>query len=395
MKVVIIHSRYQSGSTSGENRVVEDEESLLRQAGHDVHVWMPSVPESGSIGRVRTGAAAVWSASAKSTVEQLVQRHHPDVVHCHNLFPALSPSVLRAADGVPIVVTLHNYRLLCLPGTFLREGRICESCLGHAPWRGIVHRCYHDSMAASGAIATSVSVHRAARTFSRPDMYLAVSTFVRDKHVEAGFSPERIKVKPNFAWPTARREGAGEYFLFLGRLTAEKGLDSLFAAFDRLQGVPLVVVGDGPDASRLKSVAPSGVEFRGALDPSELAGIFRGARALVFPSIWYEGAPRVIIEAYAAGVPVLASRIGGVPELIAEERSGLLVEPGDTEAWSSAIERLLDDAESLRLGEGAWSLWNEGFRPEHGLENLESAYRDVVGDERVTGTTRTGFGRER
>jgi glycosyltransferase involved in cell wall biosynthesis len=196
---------------------------------------------------------------------------------------------------------------------------------------------------------------------------------VKNKHIEAGMSAGRIRIKTNFSWPTRRRDGAGEYFLYLGRLSSEKGVGTLLDAW-RPALERLVVVGDGPEANDLRRRAPSGIEFRGPVNAAEVAGLLRGARALVVPSKWYEGAPRSVLEAYASGVPVVANRIGGLPEVVEHERSGLLISPNDTAAWAQAIERLLDDSESERLGDGAYRLWQKRYTPEQGLKDLEAAY---------------------
>ena len=377
MRVLVIHSRYLSGSISGENRVVEDEVSLLRSAGHEVHTWTPSITEAG-LGLVRRAFDAVWSRRAAEEIRSLLHAYRPEVVHCHNLFPALSPAVLRAVDETPLVLTLHNYRLLCLPATFLRDGRVCESCLGRAPWRGVVHGCYRDSVPASAAIATSLIVHRGADTFSRPNLYLAVSDFVRDKHIAGGFDPDRIRVKPNFTWPAPKREGPGEYFLFLGRLSTEKGLSTVIDAFRGRRDSRLVVVGDGPEREQLRARTHPGVEFRGAVDAADVPEIVSRARALLVPSTCYEGAPRSLLEAYASGVPVIASRIGGLPELVEDGKTGLLVAPGESPEWAEAIARLADDDQAIRMGREAHRLWKRRFGPDEGLRNLEEAYRAVT-----------------
>jgi hypothetical protein len=151
LRILILHSRYLSGDASGENRVVEDEYRLLKEGGHDVLLWQPSPTDVRGLGLLRTSASAIWSRSAAQQVVNLVREHRSDVVHIHNLIPALSPAVIRgvAAEGIPVVVTLHNYRYMCLPATFLRDDRICEDCLGHVPWRGVYHRCYRGSALAS------------------------------------------------------------------------------------------------------------------------------------------------------------------------------------------------------------------------------------------------------
>jgi len=387
VRILILHSTYLSGAASGENRVVEDESGLLRASGHDVRVWAPTPDVSGALDRFRVGASAVWSTKAARTVESMVRRHGIEIVHAHNLFPTLSPAVLRSAAsaGAAVVVTLHNFRLMCLSAELLRDGRVCEVCVGRMPWRGVVHRCYRRSALGSGALASSLALHRTLRTFDAVSRFLAVSPFVRRKHVEAGLPAERIGVKPNFAWPVERRSGAGEFFLFLGRLAPEKGVDTLLRAWavdpPRL---PLVVVGDGPIGPALRRDVPPGVEFKGQVPPQEVPSILARARALLVPSRWYEAAPRSIIEAYAAGVPVIASDIGALPEIVDDGVTGRLVRLDDAEAWARALGGFGDET-SERLGAGAFDAWRERYSPERGLAELESAYLDAVAAHRAAG----------
>jgi glycosyltransferase involved in cell wall biosynthesis len=385
VRVLVLHSRYLSGTSSGENRVVEDEVELLRSAGHEVHLWAPSAEDAAGASRPRLAVRAVWSRSAVRRVARLAAELRPDVVHVHNLYPMLSPAVLRTA-AAPVVVTLHNYRLLCLPATFLRDDRACEDCLGKLPWRGVVHRCYRGSAAGSAALAASLGLHRRAGTFRHVSAFLAVSEFVRDKHVEAGMDADRIRVKPNFVAPMPRREGPGGDFLYLGRLSPEKGLDRLVGQWREVPG-RLVVVGDGPDRARLEAAAPDTVEFRGAVPPEQVGAYLARARALVLPSICYEGAPRTVVEAYAAGVPVIANRNGALPSVVADGVTGLLVDPARPGGWRDALGQLGDDAASVRLGEGAFAAWHSRYSPEQGLADLEAAYTAVMAGPGPRGRT--------
>lgn len=376
MKSLVLHCRYLTGNVSGENRVVEDEVELLRRNGHEVVPWTPSFDLER---RKLAGAVdAVWSRSAVSRVRAVLARERPDVMHVHNLFPVLSPSVLRAAHEheVPVAMTVQNFRLLCLPATLLRDGRICEDCVGKVPWRGVLHGCYRDSRAASAVLALSLSLHRRAGTFDEVTMYAPASRFVRDKLVEAGFDAGAMRVRPNFAWPSGVRDGPGEYFLYLGRLAVEKGLDTIVQAWSGQRA--LVVVGAGPDEARLRRLAHGGVEFRAAVPPDEVGVLLQQARALVLPSRWYEGWPRVAVEAFAAGVPVIASDIGGLPELVVSEENGLLVAPDRPASWMDAVRRLCDDAESNRLGVGALRSWEKRYSPEVGLRSLEELYEWTI-----------------
>ena len=380
MRVLVLHSHYLSGAASGENRVVEDEVRLLREAGHEVDLWSPE-PDVRGLSLLRTGIRAVWSRAAADEVRSRIRRGRIDVVHCHNLFPTLSPAVMpaAAAEGAAVVMTLHNYRLLCLPATLRRDGDNCQACVGKTPWRGVVHRCYRDSLPGSGALALSLVLARWRHIFDRAGLFLPVSDFVRDKYVEAGFPGERLRVKPNFTWPIDRREGPGEYFLFLGRLSSEKGMDMLLRAWEG-RSERLLVVGDGPQGEELRRSAPPSVEFVGTVSGAEVPALLASARALLVPSRWPDSAPRVVVEAYAAGVAVLASAVGGLPELIAHGESGLLLEDGAA-SWGDGIDRLLDDGESTRLGEGAWRAWSDRFAPAAALANLTSAYEAAAGQD--------------
>ncbi|MBA3432000.1 MAG: glycosyltransferase [Actinobacteria bacterium] len=380
MRVLILHSRYLSGPASGENRVLEDEIGLLRRGGHEVDVWAPEPENVHGLKLLKAGAGAIWSGTAAERVRALIRRNGVQIVHCHNLFPTLSPAVLRAAsdEGCAVVMTLHNYRLMCLPSNFLRDGRVCEDCLGHVPWRGVKYKCYRDSTLGSAVMASSISLHRAAGTWDRVTLFLPVSRFLMDKHVEGGMSPGRFKVKHNFAWPAERREGPGDYFIHIGRMAYEKGGHVLIEAWRRSEPGRLLIVGGGPEAEEMNASGPPSVEFRGTVPGHEVPALIRGARAVLLPSLWYEGAPRTILEAYAVGVPVLASRIGALPEVVEEGASGLLLEPGDPDAWAEGAERLGDDNESVRLGNGGYRLWERLYRPEVALANLEEAYEDAL-----------------
>lgn len=382
MRILIAHSRYMTGSVSGENRVVDDDVRLLRDAGHEVTLFDPGPvhPEKqGPADLVRTSADIVWARGAVRKMRRLIGDNRPDVVHLHNLIPMLSPAVVRAIDGegVPAVMSLHNYRLFCLPATLERDGAICELCLGHLPWQGVRFGCYRDSRAASAVVAASLGLHRGIGTFSRLRLMLPVSRFVLETYRRAGFDARRMSVRPNFAWPAVRREGPGDYFLYAGRLAREKGVDTLLEAWRPSLG-RLLIAGSGPEEPQLRASAPPGVEFIGAVEPARLNEVMANARALVVPSIWFETSGRVIMEAAATGVPVVASRIGGIPEAVDDGRSGILVAPRDAEALGDALARLTEER-AVGLGQGAYHMWQERHSPERALANLEEAYAVAIG----------------
>jgi glycosyltransferase involved in cell wall biosynthesis len=382
VRIIVVHSRYRSGALSGENRVVDDEIALLRAAGHEVEALQR---ETHGERAVSLAVRTIWSRDAVREGLERIRAFQPDVLHLHNMFPAVSPAIVSAAHaaGVPTVMTLHNFRLSCLPATFLRRGKICEDCLGKLPWRGIAHRCYRGSLPASAALGVSISLHRdVLRTFDRTTFFAAVSAFIRQKHIEAGFPSEKIVVKPNFVGEQLRREGPGNYFLYVGRLSPEKGIVDLVKAWSGF-GHALKVVGDGPDRERLASAAPANVELIGGVAAERVSDLIRGSRAVVLPSVWYEGQPRVVLEAFASGVPVIASDLGGLSELVTHNRDGLLVRPGDSVGWFEAAAVLADDRRSEAMGEAAWETWRERYTAAHALAALESTYARVsAGSER-------------
>jgi glycosyltransferase involved in cell wall biosynthesis len=291
------------------------------------------------VDRLTLAKDTVWNASAYRELTALIRRERPEVVHFHNTLPLVSPAGYYAAraEGVPVIQTLHNYRLLCPVALLFRDGRVCEDCMGKAvPWPGVVHRCYRGSRAASGVIATMLTVHRALGTWTEMvDVYVALTEFARNKFIEGGLPAGKIVVKPNFVYPDpGPGEGRGGYALFVGRLSPEKGVGTLLAAWERLdRRIPLKVVGDGP---LRKQVAEAGnrhswVEYLGYRQAEEVHALLKEASVLVFPSEWYEGFSRVAAEAFATATPIIASDIGSAAELVEHGHTGLRFRPGDPE----------------------------------------------------------------
>jgi len=377
VRILILHSRYRSGLISGENRVVAEEANLLRRGGHEVEVIAPSPDE---FRRATLAARSLNSFGIGRVVANRVRASGAEIVHCHNLYPAFGAGVLRDAErsGAAVVVTLHNYRFMCLAGTFFRDGRVCQDCLGRLPWPGVIHACYRESRSESAVLAGSLVNARVSRRLSSVHRFFAVSTFVREKHVEAGFPEERILVKPNFVPEQTQRSGPGTYFLVLSRLSVEKNISEIVSCWDKDLG-ELRIAGDGPELAELERLgAGRDVQFDGAVSPEEIPSLLTGARALLVPSSCFEGQPRVVLEAYAAGVPVIASRIGGLAEAVIEDETGITVQPGDRKAWRSAVQQFADDRLSVRLGDGARSLWRARFSPRSGLTMLEAGYDEAL-----------------
>ena len=354
MRVLLLHNYYRFGG--GEDIVVHRERELLVAHGHDVRLYSAS---NKSVRTVWHGLMAAWQApyslGARRRVAAEIERFRPDIVHVHNFFPLLTPSVYDAchAAGVPVVQTLHNFRLTCLNALLFRDGHVCEDCLGRlVPWPGVLHACYRKNPAASGVVATMLTLHRLLGTWSkRVHIYVAPTDFVRKKLIEGGLPAERIVVKPHFVDPDpGPRKGQGNYALFVGRLTLEKGIDTVLTAWDRLGGrVPLKIVGEGPEDHRVSAAVQriQGVEWVGRQSSKAVQALMGGAMMLLFPSAWYETFGLVIAEAYAAGVPVIAGDHGSMAGLVEDGRTGFQFRFGDPEdlaekamwLWSHARER--------------------------------------------------------
>src|SRR4051794_876441 len=341
--VLVVHSMYSSGATSGENRVAEDESRLLAEHGLLADTWFPVGAPSGRVDAVRRASSAFWSEQSGRKTRELVPTSGPNVVHFHNLFPAVSPAALTAVPtDVAVVMTLHNYRFMCVAGVFFRDGTVCEDCTRGGRKQAVRHRCYRGSLAGSAVLAGSLAAHERLGSFSRVDRFIAVSEFVREKHVAAGIPPEAIDVVPNFARSTSEHRPTGDYFVYVGRLSPEKGVALLVRNWDSSLG-RLLVIGDGPDGRDLQRCRTPGVEFTGAVPADVAAELTRGAKALLLPARSYEGSPRTVIEAFALGIPVIASRIGAVPEHVAHGETGFLAQVDDWSSWSECIRLINDD----------------------------------------------------
>lgn len=337
LSVLCVHNRYiQPG---GEDQVFESESRLLTENGVRVEkVEEQTTYPGGLIRKIEAAVDCVWSRSWHQKLKTILRRVRPDVVHVHNFFSVISPSLYYACkeEGVPVVQTLHNYRLACPAASFYRDGKICEECLDRGPFHAVRYGCYRDSKLATAALAAMLEVHRKKNTWSEMvDCYVALTEFARKKMIQGGLPADKIRVKPNFVLPDpGPREGNGEYALFVGRLVDLKGVGTLIRAWSQLPvSIPLVIAGDGPFRSEMEKLIAdlkvSNIDYRGRLSRHQTLAAMKGARFLMFPSEWYEGFPVTIAESFACGVPVLCSRLGGMQEIVEEGRTGLHFTPGD------------------------------------------------------------------
>jgi glycosyltransferase involved in cell wall biosynthesis len=380
MRVLLVHSFYQQ--YGGEDAVVEAELALLRDRGHEVETWFSHNRVMSELSPLKAAARTIWSSGDHEGVADLVQRFRPDVVHVHNTFQSLSPAVISAAAraGAAVVQTLHNFRLICPQAMLLRHGRVCEDCVGHVPWRGVARACYRGSVAQSAALTAMVMVHLGLGTYQRGvDRFIALSQFSRQKLIEGGLPGERIAVKPNFfEWADEPLEAGREGGVFVGRLSAEKGIEVLLQARQShgLDGVDVIGHGDAFQAEVARSFGPQYLGFR-SLD--FVVRRLQSASFLVLPSICYENFPRTIVEAFACGVPVVASRMGAMAELVQDGRTGLLFDPGNAQdlaqkvAWAHA-----HPDEMLTMGREARQVYLARYRADTNHELLMSIYDEAI-----------------
>lgn len=381
MRVLMVHNAYQQ--RGGEDSVVESEVALLREHGHEVHLYERHNDDITHAPKWRLAAEALWSSRTVRDVHALIEGFRPDVMHVHNTMPLVSPSVYWAAraKGLPVVQTLHNFRLLCPQAMFVREGRVCEDCLGKVPWRGVVHKCYRDSAVQSAVMAGMLTTHRVLGTYaSKVNRFIALNAFCRDKLIEGGLSHERIRIKPNFVdWQPPPRWDQRAGGLYLGRLTPEKGVDVLLRALKRLHRPGLTAIGGGPMEGAVAEAL--GADYLGFLPLSEIWQHLARVSYMVVPSVWYEGFPRTIIEAFASGVPVIASRLGSLAEVVSDGRTGLLFNPGDDEdlaaklAWAQSHPQ-----DMVRMGQAARQEYESRYTPERNCVELLDIYRSAMAE---------------
>jgi len=381
MKILQCHNLYQLAG--GEDSVVNDERALLESRGHEVVQYVLHNDAVDDVSRLRLAAGTIWSRKSAKALRELVRREKPDIAHFHNTLPLMSPSSYHAvrAEGVAVVQTLHNYRLLCPKATFFRDNQICEDCLHKkVKWPAIKHGCYRDSRSASAAVTAMLTVHGVIGTYRKAiDAYIACSEFTRSKMIEGGYPGDRIHYKPNFiAEDPGVGSGDGGYAMYLGRLSPDKGIEVLVKAWDQLDEVPLQIVGKGPVGEQVTALADRHdlVTHHTWLTFEELGKILGKASFLVLPTMNYEGFPRVIVEAYGHGVPVVASDIGAMGRVVVDGETGRHVKYGDAEDLARVVRELMNDPEQLqRLRRGARLAYEQSYTADINYATMISIYQ--------------------
>jgi glycosyltransferase involved in cell wall biosynthesis len=378
LRVLVIHNAYQH--RGGEDSVVADEIALLRARGHAVETYARSNDEIAGMSRLALAGQTLWSRRTTRDLAGAIGHFRPDVIHVHNTFPLVSPSLYWGAEraGVPVVQTLHNFRLLCPQAMLLREGRVCEDCLGRLPWRGVLRACYRDSVAQSAALTGMLSLHRALGTWQhKVARYIALNEFCRRKFIEGGLPGERIAVKPNFVDLPAPEDRPRGGALFVGRLSSEKGIRVLADAAEQVPELDISVIGRGPEEGLLQGL-PS-VRCHGFRDAHGVRIAMAQAAFLVMPSIWYENFPRTLVEAFAAGLPVVASRLGALADLVRDGETGLLFEPGDAADLAAKLRwAAVHPAETARMGRMARAEYEANYTADLNYQQLLTIYDGAI-----------------
>jgi glycosyltransferase involved in cell wall biosynthesis len=396
MKVLLGHNFYRSSAPSGEDSVFRNEKGMLESA-HDVLAFErfnDDIDISSFLGKIGIALDGAWSRRTYAELSELVRKTRPDVAHFHNTFPQISPSAYAACrdNGVPVVQTLHNFRFVC-PGALLsRERQPCELCLEGSLFSAIRHRCYRDSTTATAAQVWTIASNRWRGTYrNQVDRYIALTSFAAGKLIAGGLPENRMEIKPNFL-PVVPEFGLGQggYAVYVGRLSAEKGLHTLIDAWRSLEGLPLKVIGDGPLRLELtRKVEQLGlpVEFLGFKDRDEIFQIVGAAILQVIPSEWYEGFPMVALEAFACGTPLVAACIGSLDEIVEEDVTGRKFSPGNPFELAAAVEGLLAQPDTLKaMRRNVRNVFLERYTMDSNLKRLIGIYERAICEYRERGS---------
>ncbi len=396
MKILLVHNYYGSGAPSGENAVYTAERELLRQHGHTVIEFTRHSDEirgRGAMGILRGAFATPWNPFSKLALQSVLKKEKPDVMHVHNTFPLLSPSIFHATKGLhtATVLTLHNYRTFCAAGILMRDDVPCTECLDtQSVSPAIKYGCYRKNRLATLPLAMMIALHRRVGTWERHvDAFIALSGFQSEKMTGARLPAANIHIKPPFyvnppsPLPWEKRESK---VVFVGRLGMEKGLNILIDAWKQWgrEAPQLEIIGEGPERLRLQeSVRGNGigdkVSFLGQLPFLEVQRRLRLARLLVLPSLCFEGFPMAIIEAFSLGVPVAASDIGPLPNIVKKGESGVLYQPGDAVSLYHAIKEIWYRSDRLSLlGQGALQEFYKKYTADTNYETLIEIYRIAI-----------------
>lgn len=389
MKVLLVHCFYRSSAPSGEDSVYRNEKKLLEDNGYEVITYEKHndcLDNTSNLKKIVAGTEFIWSKQAFREITAIIDLHKPDIAHFHNIFPQISTSAYLACKkkGVPVVQTLHNFRYICPAGLLQRNNKPCEECIEKSIVSSLLHRCYRNSLLATLPMAAMIIFNRLTGNFkNNVDSYIALTNFAKSRFVAAGLPKHKISIKPNFINQTEQQEIViGDYVVFIGRLTQEKGVATLVEACKQTRNIPLKIVGDGELRQKLESVCIEydlNIEFLGYRDKETVMSLIKNSRFLVLPSECYEGFPVTIAEAYACGKPVLGSKIGSLDELIVEKVTGRKFVFGSADSLAEIMQNMWLDINRIKtMSENAYTAFDTLYNPKINLQLLADIYTNAI-----------------
>jgi glycosyltransferase involved in cell wall biosynthesis len=384
MNILLVHNAY--AEFSGEEAVVESQVRLLEKNGHHVIRYERNSAEIATmhLGRLQAFFSGIYSFSSRNQMRKLLADHNPDIVHIHNLFPLISPSVLPECKktGIPVVMTVHNYRLACPNGLFLPKGRmnVCERCCGGSEYWCVLRNCEQNHVKSFGYALRSYVARRRRLFLDNVTMYACLSEFQKNKLINEGISAARLAVVPNMVERSDAQpyRATGEYVGYVGRVSPEKGIHVLVKAAAQLPDVQFKAAGAYKTMQALVKDSPTNISFVGHLDKDHLSAFYWNCRFFVFPSICYEAFGLSQVEAALRGKPVISSRIGGIPEIVDDGETGLLFEPGNPKELAEKIKYLWSNPTLCQeMGENARQKAIRAYSPNQYYEKLVDVYENA------------------
>jgi glycosyltransferase involved in cell wall biosynthesis len=391
LKILIVHNEYRQ--EGGEHAAVIAQIKLLRQHNHELFLDLRDNREIENYGlfqKMFIVPHTIYSTATYKSIAALVAEFRPDVAHVHNVFPLISPAVYRALkdSDVPIVQTLHNYRFLCPNGLFYTRGEVCMRCKFGNTINAVVLKCYRNSYSMSALYALSIGLHRRLGTFQMIDRFIALTGFTTEKMIESGLTTsDKISILGNFLSETLHEPGSFQtrspYVVYLGRLSPEKGIDTIIRAMSGVPDLELKIAGDGPQDGEIRALSQklglTRITFLGKVSGKNKWDLLRNATAAVVPSVWFENFPITILESMAVGTPVVASDIGGLPYIIRNSFNGLLFKPGSPDNLREKLLWISDNPkEVLTMGKNCIKYINDTYSPELHYNNLMEIYGGII-----------------
>ena len=355
MKILMVHNAY--GKFSGEEAVVRDIKSVLKSNNHEIVSFERSSSEINNmrLGAVRAFFSGLYNTFSRQQFSKLLKAEHPDIIHIHNLYPFISPSILPVAQqsGIPVIMTVHNYRLDCPNGLYYSNGEICERCHGGKEYWCVLRNCEQNYLKSLGYALRNWFARMRSAYLDNISIYACLTKFQRNKLISAGYPPERLQIIPNMV-QVQKTDGLNkeQYVAFVGRLSKEKGVSVLLDGAKMCPGVPFAAAGSYDTLPGLEEQVSENFKLLGHCNPPELTEVYQSARFIVLPSVWYEGFPTVMVEAMLHGKAIVCSDIGGLPEIVDDGVTGLLVKPGNAEDLADKVRYLWERPELCKkMGE--------------------------------------------